>query len=109
MIKLIFFQLVLFFPISMYYLEVLFIGNMSYGTNVYKALHFLFFLMSIAICIIGIKIYNIRSKYKNSKIYIYKYISLILSLLAFYFLWLESSIVYFMLKDFIRCLRYCFI
>lgn len=109
MIKLIYFQAMLLIPALIYYLEVIFIGDMSYGVNTFKALHLLFFLTSIAVCLIGIKIVRDKSKTRTYASIMIKVTSIIFSIMAIFIIKWEFGIVYYMLKEFLYCLRYCFV
>ena len=109
--KLVFLQIFFLLPAFIYYLEAVLSTNKGYGAGIYKAIHFSFFLTSLIAFLIGIKIFYYYLKigvYKTCSLNT-KIMSIVLSVLAFFFMQLESDIVYYMLRDFFYCLRYCFV
>ena len=98
MSRLIFLQIVLLLPSCVYYMEVVLSINKSYGLNIYKAIHFSFFILSLMVVIIGIKIIYKNFKYeKNNIVMIIS--PVFLSFLAIFFAFLDFNIVYYMIKD----------
>ena len=98
MSRLIFLQIVLLLPSCVYYMEVVLSINKSYGVNIYKVIHFSFFLLSLMVVVVGIAIINKNLKYKKNNIVI-TILPLFLSFLAIFFAFLEFKVVFYMIKD----------